>query len=157
MIGSKISQSSESVGTAVKGSRVALDGSGRLSLVRGLNSYPENNPAKGMFGAGSAEHTGEGWRRGVALFRRQDHDLAQPTRHHRFRITWRRVAESDTNTPGTQTVYGTMHSSLARAIPRNFQRPRLRRPPGEIDEGVVTDGTEAPAAPIGGQDVGTFI
>lgn len=129
------------------------EGSGRLWAIRGLNSFPENNPPRGMFSTGSTEHTGEGWRRGVQLWRRGEHNLALPQRRYRSRVIFNHGAKVESDIPPVGTVYGSPFASLTRAIPRNFAMPRMRRSPGRIDEDIITDGYESPA----GQEVGTFI
>lgn len=115
------------------GTAAARGAGGRTDLVRGLNAYPENNPGRPMY-------DGHGWRRGE--WRRQwvEHDLSLPPRVHRFRLIRQHAAVTDQDTPGEPgSVYTVPWSSLARFMPRTFQRPRQRRSPAPIDETVVMD------------------
>jgi len=123
----------------------AVDPGTRTDLIRGLNAFPANNPGQEMYG-------GEGWRRATWQSRRDEHRLAKPTRHHRWRIVQRWVAAAPVNRAQSDTgVYTGLHwDGLSRSIKNKFDMPRMRRQPGFIDENVITDGTEqAMAANVG--------
>lgn len=123
----------------------AADPGNRTDLIRGLNAFPANNPAKEMYG-------GEGWRRAVWQSRRDQHRLSKPTRHHRWRIVQRWVAAAPVNRAASDgSIYnGLQWDGLSRSIRNKFDMPRMRRQPGFIDENVITDGTEqATAANVG--------
>lgn len=123
----------------------ARDPGGRLDLIRGLNAFPANNPPKEMY-------NGEGWRRAWWYTRRDEHNLALPTRHHRWRIVPRWVAATplDRQSEDGLNTGLVFPSGLSKSIKRKFDRPRMRRQPGYVGESAVTDGTEQPVAvPVG--------
>lgn len=114
------------------------EGPGDVQLRRGLNAYPENNPPREMYG-------GEGWRRGVRIWHRDEHNLAQPLRRHRWRVIYPNVAATASNIPGATEPgpYGPAPwSSLARAIRRQNAKPQTRRTPAPLSEAMVTDGLD---------------
>lgn len=118
----------------------------RPDLTRGLNAFAANNPGKEMYG-------GEGWRRAIWQRPATVHRLRLPERRHRFRVITQWAAKTDADTPGERgTVYAVPWSSLARFVPRDFSRPRMRRTPPQIDEAVKSDGLEGGlrAADVGG-------
>jgi len=123
------------------GTQAGRGAGGRTDLVRGLNSFPENNPGKEMY-------NGHGFR--LALWQKRwfTHNLRPKTRKHNLQPIQLRAAQDRTNFPSTQkSIYdGTSWGSLDRAIKQNLSTPRMRRQPGFIDEAVVQDrwvGTQA--------------
>lgn len=125
------------------GTPAASGAGGRADLVRGLNAFPENNPPKDMYG-------GHGWRRSWWQKRHFTHNYRGARLRPRFRVHAVTAAAPRPNIPSTQrSIYdGTSWGTLDRSRTQNLSKPRMRRTPGFIDEGVVQDRWSRPQASV---------
>lgn len=101
-------------------------------LVRGLNSYGDNNP--------------EGFRRGWVEQTFTDRKLQVPAwnaRDHDRRLLTANTAYANNQLqPPVEGTSGVPFSSLAKSLKDISQKPMMRRLPESISESVITDGAE---------------
>lgn len=116
------------------GTTAARGAGGREDLVRGLNSFPENNPPKDMY-------SGHGWRLSYWQKTNFTHRLVPTQWKHNLRPIFLKAAAPRPNIPPTgRSIWdGLSYGSLDKARRQNLTIPRMRRQPGFIDTAVIQD------------------
>jgi len=119
----------------------------QLALIRGANSYPENNPEfsrqrtpgdapnGASVGWSGQPRTGQRWQQFVYR------TIAMHRPNHDYRPIWNKVARTAGDTPAGENRYVTPFDNLVSARQKIALTPAMRRDPRDWSDNSVEDGT----------------
>jgi hypothetical protein len=133
-----------------RGMRPANRGVARshLALIRGANSYPENNPefSRQRTPGDAPNGASVGWsatpRIGQRWMQFTDRIIAMHRPKHDYRPIWNKVARTAGDTPAGTNRYGTPFDDLVSSRQRIALTPMMRRDPRDWSDSATTDGTD---------------
>lgn len=119
-----------------------------LALIRGANSYPENNPEfsrqrtpgdapnGASVGWSATPRVGQRWNKFI------ERTIAMHRPKHDYRPIWNKVARTAGDTPAGENRYTSPFDNLVSSRQRISLTPQMRRDPRDWSDSVTTDGTE---------------